>query len=133
MVALCEFSPLHLLYIMICLCVSEALRRGLQRQCIQIIMVSTRQLSLFPAISRRSRGTIHRGILGKCFWGFLYWCNGCIPQLLPPHTLQYASFPGQDFTSCQEEEWYLQQGRCHSVYGKAQKDPVKCAGHAFSV
>lgn len=47
MVALCEFSPLHLLYIMICLCVSEALRRGPQRQCIQIIMVSTRQLSLF--------------------------------------------------------------------------------------
>lgn len=47
MVARCEFSPLRLLYIMICLCVSEALRRGPQRQCIQIIMVSTRQLSLF--------------------------------------------------------------------------------------
>lgn len=55
MVALCELSPLYLLYIMICLYVSEALQRGLQRQCIQIIVVSTRQLSLslkFPGDQR---------------------------------------------------------------------------------
>jgi len=51
MVALCEFSPLYLLYIMICLYVSEALQRGLWRQYIQIIVVSIRQLSLLLKLS----------------------------------------------------------------------------------
>lgn len=81
MVAPCEFSPLYLLYIMTCLYVSEALQRALWRQCIQMIVVSTGQLSLLLEFPRKSAGTIQRGILGNCFPGFLYWCSGCIPHV----------------------------------------------------
>lgn len=56
MVALCEFSPLYLLQIIICLYVSEALQRGLQRQFIQIIVISTRQLSLLLKFPGDQRG-----------------------------------------------------------------------------
>lgn len=58
MVALCEFSPLYLRYIMICLYVSEALQRGLWRQCIPIIVVSTRQLSLLLKFPGDQRGLL---------------------------------------------------------------------------
>lgn len=82
MVALCEFSPLYLLYIVICLYVSEALQRGLWRQCIQIIVVSTRQLFLLLRFPGDQQGQFKGESQATVFQAF---CTGFLKFLFQNH------------------------------------------------